>query len=126
MAVPRKKIAKWEIIIMLAVVILAGVAYFVIFAGTEPGRYARIAVRNYPYVYVPLHEDRDFTLAQNQAVQFRVLNGTIAFTHSDCPDQVCINMGELSRVGQSAACLPNWVTVVVVGDDGDEDIDVFI
>ena len=33
-------------------------------------------------------------------------NGAIWFESSDCPDQICVRSGKLSRAGESAACLP--------------------
>ncbi|NLT13859.1 MAG: NusG domain II-containing protein [Clostridiales bacterium] len=59
-------------------------------------------------------------------VIFRVsADGSIAFERSDCPDQICVRSGKLSRRGQIAACLPNDVYIRLVlpseavGDDDD-------
>lgn len=38
-------------------------------------------------------------------------DGSIAFVHSDCPDQVCVHSGKLSREGDMAACLPNGLLI---------------
>lgn len=39
----------------------------------------------------------------------------VRFAESNCPDQVCVRSGLLSRAGQSAVCLPNRVIVRVTG-----------
>ena len=66
----------------------------------------------------------DFSLPQLPQVVFRVYsNHSIAFIQSDCPDQICVKTGKLSKPGQFAACLPNQVLVKLVssaagGGDG--------
>ena len=39
----------------------------------------------------------------------------VRFSESDCPDQVCVRSGLLTRAGQSAVCLPNRVIVRLTG-----------
>ena len=46
-------------------------------------------------------------------------NGKICFSSSDCPDQVCVQTGILSKAGQSAACVPNRILIRVVGGEVD-------
>lgn len=41
--------------------------------------------------------------------------GQVSIVHSDCPDQICVNTGVLTRPGQSAVCLPARVAVRIVG-----------
>lgn len=49
--------------------------------------------------------------------------GTIAFRESSCPDKVCIKSGELYRVNDWAACLPNRALLRIVGSADDADPD---
>lgn len=42
--------------------------------------------------------------------------GQVSIVHSDCPDQICVNTGVLTRPGQSAVCLPTRVAVRIVGE----------
>lgn len=42
--------------------------------------------------------------------------GKVSIVHSDCPDQICVNTGVLTRPGQSAVCLPARVAVRIVGE----------
>ena len=41
--------------------------------------------------------------------------GQVSIIHADCPDQICVNTGVLTRPGQSAVCLPARVAVRIVG-----------
>ena len=42
--------------------------------------------------------------------------GQVSIVHSDCPDQICVNTGVLTRPRQSAVCLPARVAVRIVGE----------
>lgn len=44
-----------------------------------------------------------------------ITSGGVRFAESDCPDQVCVRSGLLTRAGQSAVCLPNRVIVRLTG-----------
>lgn len=41
--------------------------------------------------------------------------GKVRFTQSPCPNQYCIHQGWLARAGQVAICLPNQVSVELIG-----------
>lgn len=40
----------------------------------------------------------------------------VRVARSDCPDQVCVRTGDLTRAGQTAVCLPNRLIVRLTGD----------
>lgn len=42
---------------------------------------------------------------------------SVRFASSDCPDQVCVHTGTLTRAGQMAVCLPTRVVVRLIGQD---------
>jgi hypothetical protein len=48
-------------------------------------------------------------------------NGEIRFLESDCPHQICVHTGWISRTNQIAACIPNRILVKIVGDDSEVD-----
>ena len=60
-------------------------------------------------------------------------DGTIRFEASDCPDQVCVQTGWVSRLGQVSACVPghlilsvNGSPVVGEGEGTEPEVDVII
>ena len=76
-----------------------------------------------------LDDERFFYTDMMPNVMFEVRDGQIAFIKADCPDQVCVNTGFLSRPSQTAACLPNGIVMFLlrIADYTDaNDIDVFI
>ena len=46
---------------------------------------------------------------------------SVRFSASDCPDQVCVRTGTLTRAGQTAVCLPNRVVVRLTGGTAEVD-----
>lgn len=59
---------------------------------------------------LPLNDGvpRQVTLPERENVHFYLDgHGGISFESSDCPDQICVHSGTLTRPGQTAACLPN-------------------
>ena len=50
-------------------------------------------------------------------------------TDADCPDQVCIRMGKISKTGENIVCLPHKLVVQLEGDsaaDEQDELDVII
>lgn len=46
-------------------------------------------------------------------------NGSVRVVRSDCPEQICIRMGRISRPGQWIACLPHRIFIEIEGRDKD-------
>lgn len=82
---------------------------------------------SYGIYIVYLDYDTNFSLPSMPHVIFEVRDGEIAFVKSDCPDQICVRTGFLSRPGQMAACLPNNLILVMINRvAGDDDLDIFV
>ena len=72
--------------------------------------------------YVSLETDGSFGLDENPSIRFEVRDGKIRFIEADCPDKICEKAGFLSRVGETAACLPRkTVLTVISGEEGEVD-----
>ena len=56
--------------------------------------------------------------------------GRIRFAKADCPDQICVHTGWISRSGELAACVPGHLVLRIRSDEveapGPEDLDVVI
>ncbi|MBQ7921868.1 MAG: NusG domain II-containing protein [Clostridia bacterium] len=55
------------------------------------------------------------------SLRVEICDGTAAIIASDCPDQVCVHTGRISKTGQAAACVPAGVILHITGDTGDEE-----
>jgi hypothetical protein len=57
--------------------------------------------------------------------------GSIRFSQADCPDQICVKTGWISRYGQISACAPGHLILKIEGDPenqptGPTDVDVIV
>jgi hypothetical protein len=67
-----------------------------------------------------LSPDRDIGVTGRiGAVTLRVADGRVRFLRSGCRNQVCVHSGWLAHRGDSAACLPNRISLTLVGSGAD-------
>src|SRR5690554_3269836 len=48
----------------------------------------------------------------------------VRLAEADCPDQICVHKGNISRIGETIVCIPNKLVIEVKGDSGANDIDI--
>ena len=53
-------------------------------------------------------------------------DGRIRFERSDCPDQVCVRTGWISRPGQVSVCLPAGIIIRIVGEEKNDGVDILL
>lgn len=104
-----RKLDMWIILAVIAAVLLS--AFFL--NRSEKGGRALIKVDDRLIKTVYLDQDQIITLDQAPGVVIEVRNGAIGFIRSDCPDQICVQTGFISRQGQVAVCLPNKVVIAI-------------
>ena len=46
---------------------------------------------------------------------YEVRDGGVCFVQADCPDKICEKAGLLTRVGETAVCLPRQTVITVIG-----------
>ena len=62
----------------------------------------------------------DGTYVLNGGTNAIVIDGArVYMIHSDCPDHTCERTGKIKYVGQSIICLPNKLSVTIVGESED-------
>ena len=66
-------------------------------------------------------EDQTFVLPENPNVSFQIKDHSIRFADTDCPDHLCERADYLSRPNQVAICLPNQVSLKILGAGGEVD-----
>jgi hypothetical protein len=112
----RRLFGKYDWLIFAALIIIAALVY-IIAGRAERGAVCEIRADGKIVHTINLSEpDREFELPGNPRIRFKIKNNAVAFIKSDCPDKICVNTGYLSYAGQSAACLPNRVSIRVTGE----------
>lgn len=79
----------------------------------DPAEFARIRVDGELVQTLDLRGgDADYAVA---GVTIRVQDRRVCILQADCPDQVCVRTGWISRPGQGIVCVPNRVAVEIDG-----------
>ena len=118
-------IKPWEAVI-IGIVLLASIAAILIMSRSGNGsRTAVIYCGNGGDVRyeLPLDKDGLFSFDGIDA-EFEVTDGKVRIIHVSCPDKICEKTGYIGASGQSIICVPNKITVAVVGSDESFDVTV--
>lgn len=109
--------------VIIGIILFGSIA--AIFIMNRPGGGSRTAVIRCGDIRheLALDEDGLFRFDGIDA-EFEVKNGNIRITKVSCPDKICEKTGYIGSSGQSIICVPNKITVAVVGSD--ESVDVMV
>lgn len=126
-ALDNKVRLKRDTILVLSMVIIAAAAFLIInFAVKKDGSYAVIKVDGNVIKTLDLNSG-ETTIEVNGyqgGVNKVVINdGKVSMTEADCPDELCVKTGKISRVGETIVCLPHRVVVEIKGSQDDDSID---
>lgn len=126
-ALDNKVRLKRDIILVLSMVIIAAAAFLIInFAVKKDGSYAVIKVDGNVIKTLDLNswettiEVNGYQGGVNKVV---INDGKVSMTEADCPDELCVKTGKISRVGETIVCLPHRVVVEIKGSQDDDSID---
>lgn len=111
----RRKINIKELII-IAVILLIGIAAFVLFENIKQnGKTAVISVNGNIVKEINLEQADNCTFnpEETENITFEIKDGKIRVTSSDCPDKICKNTGFISDTGESIICMPNKMIVEI-------------
>ncbi len=114
----QKAMLWWSILFLLLV---AAVITMLIFQAKPAGNRAKIIYGD-TVEFLSLEKDGVYGLKANPDILFEVKDGAIRFVEADCPDKICEKAGFLSKMGETAACLPRETILVIVGgNEGEAD-----
>ncbi len=108
----KRILSKADIVLFVIIAVIA-VTGIVLLSGGDGAGTAVIRVNGEVEREVSLSIDQSFYIGN---VQIEVKDGAIAFIESDCPTKQCVKTGWLKTPGASAACLPNRISITVVGE----------
>ena len=112
---------KWgDFVIIGAVLLLAG-AMLAFFATKASGDtlYAEVWQDDRLVERVELTDTTDRTIDLDGHNVIVLWGKTAVMQSADCPDQVCVRTGRLTRAGQVAVCLPHRVILKLTGTSTD-------
>lgn len=72
-----------------------------------------------------LYEEKQYQIQGRNSINITVKlsHNCAEISFSECEDQICVNTGVLTKAGQSAVCLPAAVSVEIVAENSNSQLD---
>ena len=103
-------------ILILLVLCAMPFVYYNLWFGDEPANYLLIRSNGHVPVIETLRPDRMLQITGPLGdSNVEISNGRTRFVSSPCIRQVCVHNGWLSNAGGFSACLPNRISLTLVG-----------
>ena len=110
-----------DVALVAALLVIALSVFLIVELSREEGELVRVSVDGQVVGEYSLSVDGEYEL--NGGTNILVIeNGEAYIRWADCPRQICVKDGRISRTGQRITCLENRVVVEVVG--GEEALEV--
>ena len=110
------KAYKNDLLLILAVLLLAGGVWAALRLTRRAGGNVRVTVDGVEVASLPLDRDRTFVWEGEAGNNTLVIeNGTAHMEYADCPDGLCIRQGEIRYTGESIVCLPHRLMAAITG-----------
>ena len=118
----KSLIKKADIILVIALLLLAVFSYFFIeLFVKKDGAMVEITVDGQILGEYALDEDRTISVYPDDSAIVIIDEGSVYMFHSDCPDKICVDTGRISKTGETIVCLPKKIVVEVKGNDNELD-----
>ena len=114
---------KWRDALIIAAALLLAAAVFLLTLpkGADGRLFAEISRNGEVVASLPLDTDAEYVVNGDYENVVTIADGGAFFSSSNCPNEDCVHTGRLTKAGQLAVCLPNGVTVRIVGEEADVD-----
>ena len=110
-------------LILIAVCLFVSLALFIVITLTKkPGEAVVVTVAGEEYATYPLNEEREVVIeTENGRNVLTIKDGYADITEATCPDGLCERQRKINKSGETLVCLPNKVTVTVIGGENGVD-----
>ncbi|MCI6739110.1 MAG: NusG domain II-containing protein [Intestinibacter sp.] len=112
---------KKDIILIIVVILIAGIAFGAKSLLSKQGGEATITVDGKVYGTYSLDKDQTINVDGHNTVVIK--DGIVHMEKANCPDKLCVKQGEIDSDGEKIVCLPNK-TIVQIQSDKQSDYDV--
>ncbi len=111
-----------DAIVIASLLLLSSLVLLVVFLTRQEGATVSVTVDGVTVGEYPLGVNGVYELCNGKNV-LTVEDGRAYMSYSSCPDHLCENTGRIKYVGEQIVCLPNKVTVTVIGEDDGSGVD---
>lgn len=119
-----KRLNRRDIALIILVLIAALAGFILEFTRTGRGAQLQISVNGEVLGVYDLNTNQTIEIGDGNVC--RIEDGTAWMEWADCPDQLCVHHAHISRVNETVVCLPNRVTLTVIGGEEDGEIDTIV
>lgn len=102
----------WDILLILVILTVIITSIYVI-TTREKGNYCEIYYDGELIGSYTLEQELIIRLDKEEKIVVHINNGSVAIIENDCKNQICVNTGYISRVGERIVCAPYKITVAV-------------
>ncbi|MBR2281089.1 MAG: NusG domain II-containing protein [Spirochaetales bacterium] len=110
-----------DIVLILALAVVGLGLLLAMQLGGRAGAYAVVELEGSEIARYPLDCDGVFVL-NGGTNTLEILGGKARMLHAECPDKLCVKMGWVRFSGQSLVCLPERISVRIVGGRSSVDV----
>ena len=107
-----------DIIVIASLLLLSLIVLLVISLAKKEGAIARVEIGGEIVGEYPLDVNKEYSLNGGTNV-LTIKDGAAYMTYSKCPDHTCERVGKIKFVGETIVCLPNKVSVTIIGNSDD-------
>jgi len=107
-----------DIMVLVTAIVLLPFLYIHLWAADSPGQQVRIISGSNKPIVMSLAQAKTITvhgMLGDSIIEIK--QGKARFKYSPCRNKVCIHSGWLHTGGEFTACLPNRVSLQVIGKD---------
>lgn len=105
---------KYDVYLIVGLILISLSFFLFNFLKTQSGDYAVIYVNNAEFKRLPLDTDTSIDIDGKNTVT--VKDGKVFMEYANCPDKLCVHQEPLNKSGRDIVCLPNRVTIRVIGE----------
>lgn len=108
-----------DLLLGAGILLIAGVAA-IVYTIMVPSKSGKVVVKVDGEVVgtYPLSEDRETVIQTENGTNHLVIkDGTAYLKEADCPDQLCVKQGKISKTGKLIICLPHKLIIEIVAGE---------
>jgi hypothetical protein len=111
-----------DIVLIAAILVIALSVFLVVELSRKKGELVRVSINGEAVAEYSLAENAEYSLNGGSNILV-IENGKAYIKWANCPRQICVKDGKISRTGQRITCLENRIVIEVIGED-DEILEV--
>ncbi|MBO4848014.1 MAG: NusG domain II-containing protein [Clostridia bacterium] len=116
----KNKRLRNDIILSVALLVLAIAAWGVIRFTHKTGEFAVVEIDGKETARYPLGDDMsvEIVTGDGHVNTLVIAGGRASVVSADCPDKLCVKQPAISRTGETIICLPHRLVIRIEGESG--------